>query len=89
MTDLLESVNLTQHVEIPTHRRGHTLDLTITRKEEDIMANVRVLADICSDYRVIYCKINHSKPPLGKILRTRLDVFGSTKNKVASFSIGF
>ena len=40
LNDLLESVNLIQHVEIPTHRRGHTLDLTITRKEEHIMADV-------------------------------------------------
>lgn len=70
LTDLLESVNLIKHVKSPTHRRGSTLDLIITRNEEDIMADVRVLADICSDQRVICCKINHSKPPKGKILKT-------------------
>ena len=70
LTDLLESVNLIQHVKSPTHRCGHTLDLIITRKEEDIMADVRVLADVCSDHTVICCKINHSMPPLGKILKT-------------------
>ena len=71
-TDLLESVNLIQHVKSPTHRQGHTLDLIITRKEEDMIADVQVLADVYSDHRVICCnyKINHSKPPPTKILKT-------------------
>ena len=66
-TDLLESVNLIQHVKSPTHRHGHTLDLIITRKEEDMIADVQVLADVYSDHRVICCKINHPKPPPAKI----------------------
>ena len=69
-TDLLESVNLIQHVKSPTHRHGHTLDLIITRKEEDMIADVQVLADVYSDHRVICCKINHPKPPPAKILKT-------------------
>ena len=69
-TDLLESVNLIQRVKSPTHRHGHTLDLIITRKEEDMIADVQVLADVYSDHRVICCKINHSKPPTAKILKT-------------------
>ena len=31
MTDLLNSVGLQQHVTVPTHKSGHTLDLIITR----------------------------------------------------------
>ena len=69
-TDLLESVNLIQQVKSPTHRHGHTLDLIITRKEEDMIADVQVLADVYSDHRVICCKINHSQPPPAKILKT-------------------
>ena len=69
-TDLLESVNLIQHVKSPTHRHGHTLDLIITRKEEDMIADVQVLADVYCDHRVICCKINHPKPPPAKILKT-------------------
>ena len=57
-TDLLESVNLIQHVKSPTHRHGHTFDLIITRKEDDMIADVQVLADVYSDHRVICCKIN-------------------------------
>ena len=85
LTDLLESVNLIQHW------RGHTLDLIITRKEEDKMGDVRVLADVFSDHRVICCKINHSKPPLGKILKTYretkcLDVFKLQSDIADAFS---
>ena len=35
-----------------------------------MMADVQVLADVYSDHRVIYCKINHAKPPPAKILKT-------------------
>lgn len=64
LTDLLESVNLIQRLKSPTHRHGHTLDFIITGKEEDMMADVRMHADVYSDHRVICCKINHSRPPL-------------------------
>ena len=30
--DLFETFNLVQHVDFPTHRKGHTLDLVLTRK---------------------------------------------------------
>ena len=33
--DLLDSMNLVQHVKGSTHRHGHTLDLIITRREEN------------------------------------------------------
>ena len=69
-TDLSETVNLIQDVKSPTHRHGHTLYLDITRKEEDMIADVQVLADVYSDHRIICCQINHSKPPPAKILKT-------------------
>ena len=68
-TDLLESVNLIQDVKSPTHRHGHTLYLIITRKEEDMIADVQVLAYVYSDHRIICCEINHSKSPPAKILK--------------------
>ena len=30
--DLLESMGLQQHVDVPTHKSGHTLDLIITTR---------------------------------------------------------
>ena len=47
-TDFLDSANLVQHVSGPTHRRGHTLDLIITRKDESLIKEVQVLNDIYS-----------------------------------------
>ena len=29
LLDLLESMGLQQHVDVPTHKSGHTLDLTL------------------------------------------------------------
>ena len=90
-TDLLESVNLIQHVKSPTHRQGHTLDLIITRKEEDMIADVQVLVDVYTDHRVICCKINHPKPPPAKILKTyrptkSLDVTKLQRDMAEAFS---
>ena len=48
--ELLETWNLEQYVDFPTHNREHTLDLLITLKEEIIPNNVRsegFLADHC------------------------------------------
>ena len=33
---ILESFNLQQHINGPTHKRGHTLDLIITRNEDKL-----------------------------------------------------
>ena len=37
---LLESFSLKQHVNFPTHIRGHTLDLLITRFDSEIIQSV-------------------------------------------------
>lgn len=61
---------MVQHVSGPTHRRGHTLDLIITRKDESLITEVEILQDIYSDHRVVTCKLNFTKPPRSKILVT-------------------
>ena len=68
--DLLDSANLVQHVLEPTHRRGHTLDLIITRRDEGLIRHVKVLPDIYSDHRVIVYKIDCPRPPLSNVLVT-------------------
>ena len=35
--DILESMGLMQHVDVPTHEQSHTLDLVITRQFEYII----------------------------------------------------
>ena len=34
--DLLESMGLQQHVDVPTHKSGHTLDPIITRRADTV-----------------------------------------------------
>ena len=40
--DLLETFGLKQHVNLATHRCGHTLDLMITRSDDDLVSNFNV-----------------------------------------------
>ena len=35
--DILHSANMKQHVSGPTHQKGHTLDLIITRESDDFL----------------------------------------------------
>ena len=39
LKELLESMGLQQHVNVPTHESGHTLDLIITRQCDSLLAN--------------------------------------------------
>ena len=73
--DILDSVNLSQHVLGSTHRKGHTLDLIITQHNSNLVTDVRILNDVFSDHQVVTCKLNCPRPPLSKIPLT----FRSTK----------
>ena len=46
--DLLNAYRLEQHIHQPTHIRGHTLDLLITRKETDttVLSGINVIDGI-------------------------------------------
>ena len=68
--DLIDSVNLCQHVNSPTHRNGHTLDLIITRATESLVQDVNVHSESYSDHRVITCSLNHPKPPRSDVTVT-------------------
>ena len=38
---ILESFNLNQHVNGSNHNKGHTLDLIITRAEDELVSGIR------------------------------------------------
>ena len=63
---LLESFNLRQHVREPTHRSGHTLNLIITREDENTIGPVSVTESIISDRNIVNCSLNLLKPTLMK-----------------------
>ena len=89
--DLIDSVNLCQHVNSPTHRNGHTLDLIITRATENLVQDVNVHSEFYSDHRVITCSLNHPKPPRSDVTVTHRSILDREKfscDIIDSFSHG-
>ena len=54
LQELLAVFNFKQHVHDPTHKNGHTLDLVITRADQEPVENVRVSDPVISDYRALH-----------------------------------
>ena len=66
LQELLESTGLQQHVNVPTHIRGHTLDLIITRHSENIVTSPPRTDYIFSDHMPVHCNLLVNKPRLKK-----------------------
>jgi hypothetical protein len=58
----LQIFNLEQHVNVPTHSSGHTLDLIITGKDETVIDNLKVFDAVISDHFVLHCNLDLAKP---------------------------
>ena len=61
---ILESFNLQQHVNEPTHKQGHTLDLIITRNEDRLVNDIKVHDPVISDHMSVHCTLQLQKPQL-------------------------
>jgi len=61
--DIVKSFDLVQHVTEPTHKRGHILDLVITRSS-DKFANIFIDEPEISDHNSVAFVLDQSKPPL-------------------------
>ena len=66
LQELLESTGLQQHVNVPTHIRGHTLDLIITRHSENIVTSPPRTDYIFSDHMPVHCNLLVNKPRFKK-----------------------
>lgn len=68
--DVLESFGLHQHIKESTHNQGNTIDLVISRAEDDIIRsiNVRPRLDFISDHHPISCILNIDSPPPGSMV---------------------
>ena len=82
--DLLDSFDLQQHVKQPTHRDGHTLDLSITRKLETLVKDEPTVDLFISDHAAVLTRVVLSRPGLSqktttyrKIKSINLDSFHS------------
>ena len=75
--ELLDSFALKQHVSMPTHVLGHTLDLIITRACDDAILGNPATCDLISDHFAIRCTLSIAKPsnpPITKVFRNLKDI---------------
>jgi len=63
-TSILKPFNPKQHVRGHTHKKEHTLDLLITRADDDLVTSIEVRDPMLSDYLAVHCKLRLQKPPL-------------------------
>ena len=61
--ELLESMPLTQHVNVLTHDQGHTLDLVITRNSDSFICGAPFTDFPISDHLPVVCSLRVAKPP--------------------------
>ena len=61
-SDLLTSMGLKQHVTVPTHISGHTLDLLITREHDPVICSAPVADRYLSDQASVLCTLYSPKP---------------------------
>lgn len=60
--NLLDSLNLKQHVKEPTHIKGNTLDIAIDIKENSSISSITVTDCIVSDHFLVSVNIPDTKP---------------------------
>ena len=66
LLELLQSLSLTQHVQVPTHSSGHTLDLIRTRKTDNVVSSVPRVDCLFSDHMPVFCELDMGKVPFTK-----------------------
>ena len=64
--NLLDSFNMTQHVNGATHNNDHTLDLVITRCDEQFVRNLCIHDPDLSDHLAVIGKLLFAKPSFEK-----------------------
>ena len=68
--DLLNSFDLHQHVNFPTHSSGNTLDLLISRRSSNAISSVDFLVPALSDHYALLTAIQvPKKPRLSRIVK--------------------
>ena len=60
---LITSFDYKNHVHDATHKKGHTLDLLLTRSDEKFVSNIDVIDPSISNHSAVNCKLLLAKPP--------------------------
>lgn len=69
LMELLSSMDLQQHISVPTHQAGGTLDLVVTFSDYVIDQLTVDPPGVVSDHSLITCCLPHRRPPAPKITR--------------------
>ncbi|XP_072039182.1 uncharacterized protein [Amphiura filiformis] len=62
--NMLDLCGLQQHIVGSTHKKGHTLDLIISRKDEDLVSSPSIHRGLPSDHHAVRCFVNIARPGL-------------------------
>ena len=86
---LLNSQNLRQHIQTQTHLKGHTLDLLITRNQDNLIQAIDLIDDMPSDHCAISTVLRFkAASPVKKRIQSRalhkLDIDNFKQSIVAS-----
>ncbi|KAL8589240.1 hypothetical protein ACOMHN_017041 [Nucella lapillus] len=68
--DLLDMFSLSQAVNFPTHRDGHTIDWCVFREEELILRSVSRGPSLTSDHMPVMCYLDIAKPASTPVFQT-------------------
>ena len=60
--DILSSFGLLQHVQLPTHDKGHVLDHILTRECDNLNVRKVTIGDFISDHSMVICTLSVEKP---------------------------
>ncbi|KAK7504048.1 hypothetical protein BaRGS_00004780 [Batillaria attramentaria] len=70
VVQLLQMFDLSQAVDVPTHRRGHTLDPVIYRERDGLFRSCSVHHALSSDHAAVMCYLDAAKPPHRPVFQT-------------------
>ena len=82
--ELLSSLDLVQHVQGPTHDRGHTLDLVITRSSESCVMGFELDNVLPSDHSLIHFVSDLTRPRPHKVTCTSRKLAGIEPDDVTT-----
>ena len=64
LQQIIHNYNLHQHISKPIHARGHTLDLVLSRSNDNIIHNLRLTDPLVSDHTLLLFSLPPSRLPL-------------------------
>ena len=71
--DSLLTAGFQQHISFPTHESGNTLDLLISRVDNDIVVYHSVEESFLSKHNFVICTVRYKKPSPQKVKSSQRD----------------